>query len=359
MDNSNNTTNNVTNNTNAQGTNVQNTNVQQQNIQPVVNTQPTNSQNVVQPSNVQNTIAPTTNEPVEPTPNAQPVVAPMEVTPMEEQVITTHKKKNNNTIVFILVILLIVFVLFMDPILEFINKNIINTVPSNNNTSENLIDGFLKLEDNTGYIKVNNIKYYNIRKTNGTSIILNYEPYKNSSNIEKEGIYIELYNADKEILSKTIFNPSKIEKEVVRTYTFEVTNDAYTDAFYALIKTYTDEEIKSKKTLTCKYTINNDNITLNYTNTYEFINNSLQSYNINKTFTYKEDNSEVNKYKEELKKEYLNINDYNIKSEYNDTLLKYDIDLSNEIKDFKPLYKKDTIITIVKNKEELKKWKCE
>ena len=55
----------------------------------------------------------------------------------------------------------------------------------------------------------------------------------------------------------------------------------------------------------------------------------------------------------------MNITDYNIQSEYNDTLLKYNIDLNNEVKDFKPLYKKDTIITIVKNKEKLKKWKCE
>ena len=79
----------------------------------------------------------------------------------------------------------------------------------------------------------------------------------------------------------------------------------------------------------------------------------------NKEISYKEENETVNNYKEELKKEYLNITDYNIQSEYNDTLLKYNIDLNNEVKDFKPLYKKDTIITIVKNKEKLKKWKCE
>lgn len=290
---------------------------------------------------------------------AMPEVAPMEAAPMEEQVISTHKKKTSNLIMYILVIILILFVVFIDPIKEFITDKIIDFKPNNPNTSENLISGFLKLEEKSGYIKVNNIKYYNVKKGDGTNIILNYEPYKNSSNIEKEGIYIELYNADKEILSKTLFNPSKIEKEVVRTFTFEVTNDVYTDAFYALVKTYTDEELKSTKTLTCKYTVNNDNITLNYVNTYEFINNSLTKYNVNKTFSYKEDNTESNKYKDELKSEYLNINDFNIKSEYNDTSLKYSIDLSNEIKDFRPLYKKDTIITIVKNKEELKKWKCE
>lgn len=286
-------------------------------------------------------------------------VAPMEAAPMEEHIISTHKKKTSNTIMFVLVIILILFVLFMDPIIEFVSNNLINTVPNNPNTSENLIGGFLKLEEKTGYIKVNNVKYYNVKKGSGTNIILNYEPYKNSSNIEKEGIYIELYNADKEILSKTIFNPSKIEKNVVRTYTFEVTNDVYTDAFYALVKTYTEEELKSTKTLTCKYTVNNDNINLNYINTYEFTNNSLTKYSVNKTFKYKDNNDEANKYKDELKNEYLNINNYNIQSEYNDTTLKYSIDLTNEIKDFKPLYKKDTIITIVKNKEELKKWKCE
>lgn len=304
------------------------------------------------------TVQPTPETPMPEMP-AMPEVAPMEAAPMEEQVISTHKKKTSNLIMYILVIILILFVVFIDPIKEFITDKIIDFKPNNTNTSENLISGFLKLEEKSGYIKVNNIKYYNVKKSNETNIILNYEPYKNSSNIEKEGIYIELYNADKEILSKTLFNPSKIEKEVVRTFTFEVTNDVYTDAFYALVKTYTDEELKSTKTLTCKYTVNNDNITLNYVNTYEFINNSLTKYNVNKTFSYKEDNTESNKYKNELKNEYLNINDFNIKSEYNDTSLKYSIDLSNEIKDFRPLYKKDTIITIVKNKEELKKWKCE
>lgn len=321
-----------------------------QTAQPVQSVQP---QTVVAP-----TMQPTPATPMPEMP-AMPEVAPMEAAPMEEQVISTHKKKTSNLIMYILVIILILFVVFIDPIKEFITDKIIDFKPNNPNTSENLISGFLKLEEKSGYIKVNNIKYYNVKKSNETNIILNYEPYKNSSNIEKEGIYIELYNADKEILSKTLFNPSKIEKNVVRTFTFEVTNDVYTDAFYALVKTYTDEELKSTKTLTCKYTVNNDNITLNYVNTYEFINNSLTKYNVNKTFSYKGDNTESNKYKNELKNEYLNINDFNIKSEYNDTSLKYSIDLSNEIKDFRPLYKKDAIITIVKNKEELKKWKCE
>ena len=294
-----------------------------QTAQPVQSVQP---QTVAAP-----TVQPTPATPMPEMP-AMPEVAPMEAAPMEEQVISTHKKKTSNLIMYILVIILILFVVFIDPIKEFITDKIIDFKPNNPNTSENLISGFLKLEEKSGYIKVNNIKYYNVKKSNETNIILNYEPYKNSSNIEKE---------------------------VVRTFTFEVTNDVYTDAFYALVKTYTDEELKSTKTLTCKYTVNNDNITLNYVNTYEFINNSLTKYNVNKTFSYKEDNTESNKYKDELKSEYLNINDFNIKSEYNDTSLKYSIDLSNEIKDFRPLYKKDTIITIVKNKEELKKWKCE
>lgn len=298
---------------------------------------------------------------VNPVPPIPPMVevAPMPVTPTQEEVISTHKKTHSNTILFIIVIILIVFVLFMDNILDFVDKNIINKVPNNQNTSENLLNGFLKIEDKTGYLKVNNIKFYNVKRGNGTNIILNYEPYKTTSKIEEEGIYIELYNADKEIIDKKQFTVDKIEKDVVRTYTYEVTNDVYADAFYALVKTYTDKELSSTKTLTCKYEVNDDNITLNYVSTFEFTNNSLTKYNINKEFSYKEENETVNNYKEELKKEYLNITDYNIQSEYNDTLLKYNIDLNNEIKDFKPLYKKDTIITIVKNKEELKKWKCE
>ena len=337
--------------------------VQQPVQQPVTQVQPAQVGSV--PVQQSQQVSPIPVAPVTPEQSVQPQVTQPQAAvvnptpPTQEEIISTHKKTHSNTILFIIVIILIVFVLFMDNILDFVDKNIINKVPNNQNTSENLLNGFLKIEDKTGYLKVNNIKFYNVKKGNGTNIILNYEPYKTTSKIEEEGIYIELYNADKEILDKKLFIVDKIEKDVVRTYTYEVTNDVYADAFYALVKTYTDKELSSTKTLTCKYEVNDNNITLNYVNTFEFTNNSLTKYNINKEFSYKEENETVNNYKEELKKEYLNITDYNIQSEYNDTLLKYNIDLNNEVKDFKPLYKKDTIITIVKNKEKLKKWKCE
>lgn len=339
------------NNTNNENVNVNN-GTNSENVTPINNTQQ-------EPISQQQSVTQTTTPSTSPQEVAPIEVAPMEATPMDEQIISTYKKKSSNTILYILVILLIIFVLFMDNILEFVNKNIINVVPNNPNTSENLIDGYLKLEEKTGYIKVNNIKYYNIKKSNDTNIILNYESYKNSSNIDTEGIYIELYNSNKEILNRTLFNPSKIEKDVVRTFTFEVTNDVYTDAYYALVKTYNEDELKSEQKLICKYTINNDNIILNYTNTFEFINNSLNKYSVNKTFEYKNEDTDVLKYKESLNKEHTSLSKFNIEDEYTDTSLKYNIDLNNDIKDFKPLYKKDTIITIVKNKEELKKWKCE
>ena len=248
------------NNTNNENVNVNN-GTNSENITPINNTQQ-------EPISQQQSVTQTTTPSTSPQEVAPIEVAPMEATPMDEQIISTYKKKSSNTILYILVILLIIFVLFMDNILEFVNKNILNVVPNNPNTSENLIDGYLKLEEKTGYIKVNNIKYYNIKKSNDTNIILNYESYKNSSNIDTEGIYIELYNSNKEILNRTLFNPSKIEKDVVRTFTFEVTNDVYTDAYYALVKTYNEEELKSEQKLICKYTINNDNIILNYTNTF-------------------------------------------------------------------------------------------
>ena len=122
---------------------------------------------------------------VNPAPPTPPMteVAPMPVTPTQEEIISTHKKTHSNTILFIIVIILIVFVLLMDNILDFVDKNIINKVPNNQNTSENLLNGFLKIEDKTGYLKVNNIKFYNVKKGNGTNIILNYEPYKTTSKI--------------------------------------------------------------------------------------------------------------------------------------------------------------------------------
>ena len=122
-----------------------------QTAQPVQSVQP---QTVAAP-----TVQPTPETPMPEMP-AMPEVAPMEAAPMEEQVISTHKKKTSNLIMYILVIILILFVVFIDPIKEFITDKIIDFKPNNPNTSENLISGFLKLEEKSGYIKVNNIKYY-------------------------------------------------------------------------------------------------------------------------------------------------------------------------------------------------------
>ena len=110
--------------------------------------------------------------------------------------------------------------------------------------------------------------------------------------------------------------------------------------------------------MVCTYKVNNEFINLEYTNTYEFTNNSLTKYSVNKGYEKLQDNAIILSTQEEIKKEYMNITKYNITSKYNDVSLEYSIDLSNYPKDFNPLYEKDTIITTVKNKEKLKGWEC-
>ena len=106
------------NNTNNENVNVNNV-TNSENITPINNTQQ-------EPISQQQSVTQTTTPSASPQEVAPIEVAPMEATPMDEQIISTYKKKSSNTILYILVILLIIFVLFMDNILEFVNKNIIN-----------------------------------------------------------------------------------------------------------------------------------------------------------------------------------------------------------------------------------------
>ena len=301
--------------------------------------------------------------------NNNQVIVPSENKPVVTEINTTTKK-TNNAIIFILIVILALVSYFINDIANFYQEKLFplfnnNDKNNDNNTSNNdsgfnLVDGYIKIGEPSSYINLKDIKFYNFRKNDsGKYISFNYLSSVKYSDIKDEEIYLELYDSNKEILYKELFNSeSVIDKDSVSTYKININDSEYNNVSYAFVKIYSDSEKKSTSKLVCTYKVNNEFINLEYTNTYEFTNNSLTKYSVNKGYEKLQDNAIILSTQEEIKKEYMNITKYNITSKYNDVSLKYSIDLSNYPKDFNPLYEKDTIITIVKNKEKLKGWEC-
>ena len=293
--------------------------------------------------------------------NGEQVIDPQSIMPSQSDVIDTEKKTSSNVILVILLIIMALIAFFMQDIINLFNKTIAPfTTSTTEVTSGDLIDGYMKIEEN-GFMIVEKVKFYNYKKSTEPNLIINYLPQKNLSSASDYQIYIEIYNSDKVLIYKELFNPSAdLEKDTVKQYTMKVTSSVYKSAFYVKVKTYTDDEKKSTSTLTCTYTATgSDELKVIYKTIYNFQNNDLISYDIDKSYTTTNaESTEALKYKEEIKKEYLKITDYNIKSTYTDTSLKYTIDLSKLPDGFTPSYIKGTVSKTINDKETLKKWVC-
>ncbi len=305
-------------------------------------------------------------EAVNPMPNVnatETVVTPVinEVAPVTE-VNTNKSKSGGNVLFFIIVIILLLSVFFIDDIVDLLtsdNYQYLNGITPDK-TSNNLLDGFIKIGENDSFMKLEKIKFYDFKKTTTDTISFSYVSDKSVSKPESLEIYIEIYNSDKELIYKELFNPqSKIENSVVTQYNILVTDDIYSKAFYSKAVTYTKEELNSTKTMICTYKISNNNIDLVYSHTYNFTNNNLKSYYVSLSYTNDNTNAESEKYKAEIASEYASINELGISNEYKENLLKYSIDLTNYPENYQPLFELNTLPTAINNKETLKKWTCE
>lgn len=325
--------------------------------------QATSANSAVQSNNV---IAPTQNVVIQPEMPQNPessVIAPQEtvITPIQESVINTEKKTTSNILFFVIIFILAICTFFIEDIMKIFNENVTQYINKNSDSSKsgNLVDGYMKIEE-TSYMIKEKIKFYNFKRSSQTTLIMNYVPEKSIADPASSEIYIEIYTSDKELLYKELFDPGeKIEKDAIKQYSIDVSNDVYQGAFYALIKIYTKEEKVATSSLTCTYTVSvSDSFKLAYSIKYNFKNNSLISYEVDKSYTSTGENEAEGKYKEELKTEYLSINDFNIISNYTDNSLKYNINLEEKPEGFTPLYEKDVTPKIINYKESLKKWTC-
>ena len=278
----------------------------------------------------------------------------------EITVVNTERKKTSSIIMLILVGILIAFVFNIDKVIEYYDNYMATgnlTSKTNNETTNNLVNGFILIGENTSRIQIDKIIFYNFKKKDeSSSIIFNYESSLKYDNVPSLNIYIEFYNSEKELIYKKLFDlTNTIEKDVVRTDSVIVPSDVLQDAYYALVKKYTQSELNSTQTLTCKYNKNEEEQVLNYNIVYNFKNNELINYIVNKQIlNYNTDSESYNS----LNLEYL-VASQKLNAVFQSGNLNYTIDLEKDLNGYTPLYEKGTLRTIIKNKEKLKEWVCE
>lgn len=298
--------------------------------------------------------------PNSPVPNAPEEIA---IDP-NNQVIDTDKKESKGSIgIFVIVGLLFVVLMFSDTIMGFFD-NPSSFINGGNdlsaNESSNLVDGFI-LIDSDGYIKVSNVKFYNFKKAGNNELLINYVSYENIKDVKALKIYVEIYDSAKDLIHKQVFNTNsnKLDIDALSPYSMKVTSDVYEAAYYSKVAVYTDEMINKKDTLVCSYPVENtDTFKLTFTNTFNFVNDTLVSYDIVRKYDTSEENDLVEVYKNQIKTEYLDINRYNVKTEYADNKLIYSINLTKLPAGFIPMYPSTSTKKTIKNKETLKKWEC-
>lgn len=284
----------------------------------------------------------------------------------EKQVINTikEKKKTNMLPTFIIIIVLLLGVSYMDKIIAFFDKEDTPIINNSNDDEEsenhNLVDGFIVIDDNSAYMKLEKIKFYNfIKSTTDNVITLNYLSDVTHNDVKNLEIFIEFYNAEKEFLYRDIFNVDKAEIDSIKTYTVSLSNDVLSLAKYAKVKKITKQEENSKQQVICRIKEVGQGYNILYKNTFNFINNELASYDVHKEINITLESTITNKYKLEMSNENSEMLSANIQTTYENNILDYSVDLTKELKDFIPLHEYKTAASIVKNKETLKKWECE
>lgn len=309
------------------------------------------------------------------TPTGAPVQSPIQESPLNQAstevptvptgnteitVVNTERKKTSSIILVILVALLIAFVLNIDKVIEIYDNytqtgNL--TSNTNNENNKNLVSGYILIGENTSRTEIDKIKFYNFkRKEDEMTIIFNYESSSKYDKPSDLNIYIELYNADKELIYKELFDITEgIEKDTVRIYSLNVTSDVYQDAYFALARKYDNSNTGETKILTCKYNAPLGSTTRNFNIVYSFKDNGLIKYVVNKQiFNY---DPEGLVYKT-LENEYNNLPSSS-NPVFQGGNLNYTIDFNNDLNGFTPLYEKGTLLSVIKSKEQLKEWECE
>ena len=294
---------------------------------------------------------------VAPPPTLEEIIA----NPTNVSEINTAKKKGGEGVLIICVVVFAVFAYFMSDIIGFIEPLFKSTNPiiESNSTGDSVVNGFLKIDDGVSEKTIADLKIYKIIKNNQSQLSFTYISNKKISSIDDLKIFIEVYNSNRELLYKHHFAPHVSgETGNARMYAVPLNKDIYDEAYYVDLKIYTEEEINAKTTLVCTRTSSDDNYSANYEIKYNFVNNSLKTYEVNKSVTITNESPEGQQYIAEMTVDNDTATKYGITTKFENNKLNYTVDLENISEEFIPQYPIDTTRVIIVKKESLKDWTC-
>lgn len=301
-----------------------------------------------------------TQETVSVTPDVAPTLNSEDVT-----VISTNRgKKGGGAAVIVIALFLVFFVFNIDKVEDIYNKYVKENILFNKNANkgENLNGGFIQVNDPNSFDTLDSIKFYNFNTTTAdNALALNYKSDIDIQNAGSFNIYIEVYDLDKDLIYKNLFDPKKeFKKDTAKEYEVSLPSDVFEKIKYAKIKKYSDTENVSTSKLTCTLIEETNKYNLSYKNVFNFNNNLLLSYDVTEEIIPKEGNeedAEVKEYKANLalaKEELVELT-----PTYVDGKLTYSVDASKDYTKYKLVEDSDSTPKMVRLREEKKKWKCE
>ena len=296
------------------------------------------------------------------------VIDGVEVLDLEEKKpkITEEEKKENRTIIIILAIVLL-FAFALPKITSwFKHSSIFSYTDTVNEVVENkTVDGMLQIGKEEGSITVKKIKFYNTAKKSNNEISIVYLPNSSVKDVNKENIYIELYNSSKTIIYRIKFvSDSNLERKVPGTYSFKVLEDTYKDAKYAKVTIIKENEWgNATNTLTCTKETTQEEYTLIEKVTYNFSKLGLLNYKVSKKVEFENSEKETNPFTRQIESESRMIDKTNVKDLISDeNSIEYTINLDDfdaKKSGYTPLHTHGSIYRNVKLEETYNGWVCE
>lgn len=291
----------------------------------------------------------------------------------KSEIANTLEQRINYKIIIICVFVVVIFVLLLPTITSIFDtsspENYTNDV--NNNSSNNLVNGYIQIDRNDSNMTVNDVRFYNFTKRSNNTISYNYKAEKAIKNTPSLKLYIEIYNRSETIIYREMFNPSlEIEKGPVLSSTIMLDPNLYKEAYYVKVVEITTDDAIITNSITCEKQFIDGLFNVDYRIKYNFGENALLSYEVTRNVTISEQEEgvetteEVNleKYNDLFYQEEADISNTNVTDYFReDNYLQYTIDLRTiDLQDsnYKLLYNIGTVERTVKVIEEANGWSC-
>ncbi len=309
----------------------------------------------------------------------------------------TKEEKKENRALIIIMLSILAFCLLLPTVTKWFKKS---SIFSYTDDVEEIIndkteDGYLVIGKEEGSITARKVQFYNFYKRSDNQISMVYLPSTGIKDINKQNIYIELYDANKNIIYREKFLPtSKVERKVQGRFNITVTSDVYKQSYYSKIVIIdADEWGKPTSTLTCSFNTIESGYTYNEKITYNFSKLGLLSYKVSKKVTKSSlnqpsedlENSEenpnedietditetegddiiasANPFTKVIEEEAELIEDTNITDlKYDEATIEYTVPLATldaSRSGYTPVHSHGSILRTIRLEEESKGWSCE